>query len=59
VTPPPLPVETMLLRAPVPAGWNIESAEVDGEPIDVKDGDVVDLSGKTKPLAVRFKVKRS
>jgi hypothetical protein len=59
VTPPPLPVETMLIRAPVPAGWNIESAEVDGEPIDVKDGDVVDLSGKTKPLAVRFKVKRS
>jgi hypothetical protein len=59
VTPPPLVVKSMLLRAPLPEGWKVESAEIDGQPAAVRGGDVVDLSGRTKPLAVRFKVKGS
>lgn len=58
VTPPPRPVNTMLLRAPVPDGWRVESVEVDGVEAKLVDGNIVDLSGRTKPLAVRFKVRR-
>jgi len=53
VTPPPRPVKTILLRAPAPAGWQIESVEVDGERAPSSS------PGKTKPLMARFRVKRS
>ncbi|HEY3395287.1 MAG TPA: hypothetical protein VGK58_21480 [Lacipirellulaceae bacterium] len=59
VTPPSRPVKTILLRAPVPDGWQIESVEVDGERAPLVDGEAVELSGKTKPLMVRFHVNRS
>jgi hypothetical protein len=59
LTPPPRPVKTLLLRAPLPSGWKVESVEVDGAAGLLLDGDAVDLSGTTKPLAVKFKVKRS
>jgi hypothetical protein len=59
VTPPPRPVKSILLRAPVPADWQIESVEVDGERAPLVDGETVDLTGKAKPLIVRFQVKRS
>ena len=56
VTPPPRPVKTILLRAPLPTGWVVESVEVDGAAEPLVDGDTVDLSGRTKPLTVRFRV---
>jgi hypothetical protein len=59
VTPPPRPVKTLLVRAPLPAGWQVESVEVDGGRAPLQDGSAVDLSGKTEPLTVKFKVKRS
>jgi hypothetical protein len=58
VTPPPRPVKTILLRAPLPAGWRIESVKVDEEDAPLVDGDSVDLSRKTEPLTVRFMVKQ-
>jgi hypothetical protein len=48
----------MLLRAPLPFGWQIDSVEVDGKPAPLVDRDSVDLSGKTKPLNVLFRAKR-
>jgi hypothetical protein len=59
VTPPPRPVKTIMLRAPLPAGWQIESVKVDEEDAPLVDGDSVDLSRKTKALTVHFAVKRS
>jgi len=59
VTPPPRPVKKMLLRAPLPEGWRVESVDVDGKVAPVLHGDVVDLSGQTGPLTVRFSVRRS
>ncbi len=59
VTPPPRPVKTVLLRAPLPMGWHVESVEIDGASAPLVDGDVVDLTGRTKPLKVRFTVKAS
>ena len=59
VTPPTRAVKTMLLRAPLPDGWQIESVEVDGQRAPLVDGDTVELSGRIKPLTVRFSVKRS
>ncbi len=58
VTPPPRAVKTILLHAPLPAGWQIESVDVDGERAPLIDGDSVDLSGKTEPVTVRFRVQR-
>ena len=46
VTPPPRPVKTILLRAPLPEGWQVESVSVDGKPAQLFDGDTVDLSGQ-------------
>jgi len=59
VTPPPRPVKTMLLRVPLPEGWQVESVEIDGAEASLIDGDTVDLSGRAKPLTVRFMVKPS
>jgi hypothetical protein len=58
VTPPPRPLKTMLLRAPVPEDWQVESATVEGAAVSVRDDGTIDLSGRTKPCAVRFAVKR-
>jgi hypothetical protein len=57
VVPPPLPVKSMLLRAPLPDGWRAESVELDGQPAALGEGDTVDLSGRKSPLTVRFNVK--
>ncbi len=59
VTPPPRPAKTTLLRAPLPAGWQAESVEIDGNAARLIGSDTVDLSGKTNPVAVRFRVKAS
>lgn len=57
VTVPPRPVKTILLRAPLPDGWQVEGVEVNGKAEALNGGDVVDLSGRTGELNVRFKVK--
>ena len=57
VVPPPRPVKTILLRAPLPAGWKVESASIDGASAQLIDADTVDLSGHVKPLSVKFGVK--
>jgi hypothetical protein len=59
VTPPPRPVKTMLLRAPLPDGRRVESVQIDGAKAQLMEGNAVDLSGRTKPVVVRFRVKRS
>ncbi len=59
VTPPPRPVKTILLRVPLPMGWHVESAKIEGASVPLIGGDVVDLSGRTKPITVKFMVKSS
>jgi len=59
ITPPPRPVKTILLRAPLPDGWHVESVKINGANAKLIDGDTVDLSGRTKPLTVRFTSKQS
>jgi hypothetical protein len=59
VTPPPRTAKKMLLRAPVPEGWQIESVEVDGQPAALVEGNTVDLTGRTEPLTVKFAVKKT
>jgi hypothetical protein len=57
VTPPPRAAKKMVLRAPLPAGWQVDTVEVDGKTVPLKDGNSVDLTGKTKPASVKFRVK--
>jgi hypothetical protein len=57
VTPPPRPVKTILLRAPLPDGWQLESVQINGEDAQLIDADTIDLSGKAQPLTARFTVK--
>jgi len=59
VEPPARPVETILLRVPLPEGWQIDTIEIDGTPASPLDDKVVNLSGRTEPLTVRFGVGRS
>jgi hypothetical protein len=58
VKPPPLAPKAVLLRAPLPVGWQIKSVEVEGVAAALIDGDTVELSGRTEPLAVEFAVKK-
>ena len=46
----------MLLRAPLPEGWQIESVRDRRRKTPLIDGDTVELSGRNKPLTVRFSV---
>jgi hypothetical protein len=57
VTPPPRAAKEMVLRAPLPAGWKVDTVELDSKTVPLKDGNSVDLTGKTKPMSVKFRVK--
>jgi hypothetical protein len=57
VTPPPRPPKTMVVRAPLPDGWQIQHVEIDGERIPLLDGDTVDLSQRRQSTSVRFSAK--
>jgi hypothetical protein len=59
VVPPPRPVKTILLRAPVPEGWQVSGAEIEGQAAPLRDDNSIDLSGRTKPTTIKFLVKRS
>ncbi len=59
VTPPPRPAKTILLRAPLPTGWHVESVAINGKRAALVDGNVVDLSGWTDASTVRFAVKKA
>jgi hypothetical protein len=56
ITPPPRRAKTMLVRAPLPDGWRVESAKINDQAAKLIGGDTVDLSGQTKPAVVTFKV---
>ena len=57
MTPPSRPVKRFLLRAPLPAGWRVESVEIDGMNAPLVSGDTVDLTGRVKPLTIKFAAK--
>jgi hypothetical protein len=56
VTPPPRPVEKMLLRAPLPDGWQTTSVQINGDKATLGDANSVELSGRNRRLTVRFSV---
>jgi hypothetical protein len=58
IDPPKMAAKRMLLRAPVPAGFHVESAEIDGAKSQLIEGNSIDLSGRTKPTVVKFRVRR-
>jgi hypothetical protein len=57
VTPPPRAAKSFLLRAPLPNGWQVGSATVDGKSVAIIGADSVDLSGQSRPVSVKFAVK--
>ena len=57
ITPPPRAAKTMLLRAPLPTGWKVTAAEIDGRIAPLNGVDGVDLTGITTPISVKFKAK--
>jgi hypothetical protein len=58
-TPPPRPVEKVLLRTPLPEGWQVTSAKVDGKSAALSDDDAVDLSSHQKRVRIRLEVERT
>jgi hypothetical protein len=56
---PPRPPAKWTLRLPLPPGWKVKSATVDGQPASLGDGGVVDLTGRTGAIRVRFAVEKS
>jgi hypothetical protein len=56
--PPKMAAKHMMLRVPLPAGFHVESADVDGAKAQLIGGNVIDLSGRTKPIVVKFRVRR-
>jgi hypothetical protein len=59
VKPPGRTAKKMLLRVPLPDGWEADGAEIDGERASVEKGNTVDLTGKRKSVSIRFNVKQS
>lgn len=57
ITPPTRATKTMLLRAPLPANWQVAAAEVDGKITRLNGVDGVELTGITTPINVKFRVK--
>lgn len=52
------PVKSVMLRAPLPGGWRVESVDVNGEEAAVVDGNTVDLSDRRESVTVRFAVNK-
>lgn len=57
MTPPARVPKKLLLRAPVPAGWQVASAEIDGKIAPLVGGNAVDLTGNTAAVTVKFAVR--
>jgi hypothetical protein len=47
------------LRLPLPPGWRVKSATVGEQPVKLGEGGVLDLTGKTGAIEVRFAVEKS
>jgi len=58
VDPPARGAKKLLLRAPVPAGFRIETADIDGSKAQLAGIDTVDLTGRSQPIDVTFHVRR-
>jgi hypothetical protein len=58
VLPPQRQAQSMLLRAPVPDGWQVDAAEIDGKEARLIGSNSVDLTGRKNSLVARFRVKR-
>jgi hypothetical protein len=57
VTPPARAAKSVLLRAPLPSGWQVESVQIDGKPAAIVGGNSVDLTGRASTVSVKFAVK--
>jgi hypothetical protein len=57
IVPPPRPAKSILLRVPLPAGWEAIAAELDGKSVPLAKENSVELTGTTKPVTLRFSVK--
>jgi hypothetical protein len=53
------PPQRALLRARVPDGWRITSADVGGKALAVDDRGTVDLSGQRGAITVKFSTARA
>ncbi len=58
VDPPARMPKKTLLRAPVPDGFQIESADIDGSKAQLIGSNVVDLSARSQPIDITFHVRR-
>ncbi len=57
MTPPPHQAKKVLLRVPLPAGWHIEAAVIDGKSVSLPHDGTLELTGIAHPLEVRLLVK--
>jgi hypothetical protein len=57
VTPPPRPIKPILLRAPVPDGWQVTSININDQEATLFHGDVVAIPQLKGPQYVSFQVK--
>lgn len=56
MTAPPRPPHKVLLRVPLPSGWKVTGASIDGEALTPAADGAVDLTGRTGTYTVRFSV---
>jgi hypothetical protein len=58
IDPPARGAKKLLVRVPVPAGFRIETADIDGSKAQLAGIDTVDLTGRSQPIDVTFHVRR-
>jgi hypothetical protein len=58
ISPPPRPVKTILLRVPVPDGWQARWFETDGEGLGFFDDNMATISARQNPITVRCLVNK-
>jgi hypothetical protein len=56
---PPRPAKRILLRARVPAGWEVTAASLNNRSLPVDGGGTVDLSGQKGEATVSFHVRKA
>jgi hypothetical protein len=53
------PVKKVFLRAPLPDGWKVDAAEVDGQQANLIGADAVELPSENKVSTVKFRVEKT